>query len=229
MVGSARYSETEWFLEIIVGAMMLTTLFTRLSLSQDFQPATQMKGTRNRELWTGGVVAQHDGTTSFNTNIWMGGVRFGRVLTYPHGPGWLRGTLQWDFDVIPLFIVFNLQRAYGVEFDPIVGRWNFSPRGRWVPYFEIAGGIVYTNTHVPPGQTSNFNVAPKIGLGWQIFRNGQRSIDIGLNLWHLSNAWTAPRNPSVNGIQLTLGYHWFKPKNQPGVNRTSAGKDDKGP
>jgi hypothetical protein len=226
MVGSARYSETEWFLEIIVGAMMLTTLFTRLSLSQDFQPATQMKGTRNRELWIGGVAAQHDGTTSFNTNILMGGARFGRVLTYPHGPGWLRGTLQWDFDVIPLFIVFNVQKAYGVEFDPIVGRWNFNSRGKSALYFEIAGGLVYTNTHIPPGQTSNFNVVPKIAFGWQIFRAGERSIDIGLNAWHLSNAWTGPRNPSANGIQLTLGYHWFKPKNRSAADRTNAGKDD---
>src|SRR5215472_16087367 len=164
MVGSARYSETEWFLEIIVGAMILVTLFTRLSLSQDFPPPTQMKGTRNRELWMGGVVAQHDGMTSFNTNIWMAGVRFGRVLTNPHGPGWLRGTLQWDFNVIPLLIVFNLERAYGAEFDRIVSRWNFNRRGRSAPYFEVAGGLVLTTRRIPPGPTSNFNVVPKIGF-----------------------------------------------------------------
>jgi hypothetical protein len=228
MVGS-RYSETEGFLQVIAGAMMLTTLFSCLSSSQDFQPPTQMKGTRNTEVWIGAVAAQHDRTTAFNTNIWMGGARFGRILTSAHGPGWLRGTLQWDIDVIPLFIVSNLQKAYGAEFDPIVGRWNFNRRGQSVPYFEIAGGLVFTNTHVPPGPTSNFNVVPKIGFGWQIFRDGQRSIDVGLNVWHLSNAWTAPRNPSANGIQLTLGYHWFRPKNQPAANRTNPGEDDKGP
>ena len=208
--------------------MMLTTLFSHLSLSQELPLPTQMKVTRNRELWMGGVVAQHDGTTSFNTNIWMAGARFGRILTNPHGPGWLRGTLQWDFNVIPLFIVFNLERAYGVEFDPIVGRWNFSKRGQSVPYLEMAGGLVLTSRHIPPGQTSNFNVVPKIGFGWQIFRDRQRSIDVGLNVWHLSNAWTAPRNPSVNGFQLTVGYHWFKPKNQPATNRTRRGEDGTG-
>jgi len=88
---------------------------------------------------------------------------------------------------------------------------------------------VYTNRHIPPGQTSNFNVVPKIGLGWQIFHDRLRSVDVGLNLWHLSNAWTAPRNPSANGIQLTLGYHWFELKNQPGVNRTNRGTDYTGP
>jgi hypothetical protein len=195
--------------------MILTALLPCMSAGQAFRSATQLKGTDDAEIWAGGVAAQHDGTTSFNTDIWMAGARLGRILTAPHGPGWLRGTLQWNFDVIPLFIVSNLQTAYGAEFDPIVGRWNFNHRGQTAPYLELAGGFVYTSAKIPPGQTSHFNVVPKIGFGWQIFTRPQRSIDVGLHAWHLSNAWTASRNPSANGIQLTIGYHWFRLKNQP--------------
>ena len=203
---------TRGLLQVITGAI-LTLLIPAISAGQEFQAATQVKGTDDMEMWAGGVAAQHDGTTAFNTDIWMVGARFGRILSAPHGPGWLRGTLQWDFDLIPLFVVSNLQTAYGAEVDPIVGRWNFNHRGWTVPYFELAGGLVFTNSNIPPGQTSNFNVVPSIGLGWQIFRREQHAFDIGVHAWHLSNAWTAPRNPSANGILLTIGYHWFKVQN----------------
>jgi hypothetical protein len=202
-------------LQVITDAMILAVFFPCIATGQGFVSPAQVKGTDDAEIWAGWVAAQHDGTTSFNTDIWMGGVCFGRILTAPHGPGWLRGTLQWNFDVIPLFIVSNLETAFGAEFDPIVGRWNFNHRGRTAPYLELAGGVVYTSVKIPPGQTSHFNVVPKIGFGWQVFTRPQRSIDVGLHAWHLSNAWTASRNPSANGIQLTIGYHWLRLKNQP--------------
>jgi hypothetical protein len=114
--------------------------------------------------------------------------------------------------VIPLFVATNLQTAYGAEIDPIVGRWNFSNSRRGATYFEMAGGIVYTNQKIPPGDTSRFNVVPSFGFGWQFFRREQQSLDVGVHAWHLSNAWTAARNPSSNGIMITIGYHWFAPK-----------------
>lgn len=189
----------------------LSVLSSGILSGQDFVAPTQIKGTKDTQIWVGGVAAQHDGTITFNTDVWMAGVCFGRVLTAAHGPGWLRGTLQWDIDLIPLLVFTNLQTAYGAEIDPIVGRWNFQRKGRTAPYFEMAGGIALTNTKIPPGDTSKFNVVPKVGFGWQVFRHAQRSIDVGVRAWHLSNAWTAPRNPSANGIQLTLGFHWFGP------------------
>lgn len=54
--------------------MMLTSCHV---FAQEFMAPTQVKGTDNAELWLGGVVAQHDGITVFNTEIWTGGVRFG--------------------------------------------------------------------------------------------------------------------------------------------------------
>jgi hypothetical protein len=179
--------------------------------AQDFVAPNQIKGTSDSEIWAGGVPAQHDGSTTFNLDFLMAGARFGRVLTAAHGRNWMRGTLQWDFDVIPLFVVTNLQSAYGAEIDPIVGRWNFQHHGRNAPYFEMAGGIAFTNTKIPPGDTSKINVVPSFGFGWQFFCHTQRSLDVSLHAWHLSNAWTAPRNPSANGLLFAVGYHWFGP------------------
>jgi Lipid A 3-O-deacylase (PagL) len=190
--------------------IVLAMLFSYVAQGQGFQSPTQLKGTLDAEVWGGAVVAQHDGSTAFNEDIWMGGARLGRMLTAPHGPGWLRGALEWDWGVVPVFVITNLQTAYGFELDPVIGRWNFRRNGRTAPYFEMAGGVVFTNSNVPPGDTSTFNIVPKFGFGWQIFTRPQRSLDVGLYAWHLSNAWTARRNPSVNGLQLTIGYHWFR-------------------
>lgn len=208
------------FLTIAIAALMLGP---GMLFGQDFISPVQAKGTKDVELWTGAVAAQHDGSTTFNTDIWMAGARFGHVLTGPHGSGWLRGTLQWDFDVIPIFVVTNLQTAYGAEFDPISLRWNFNHKGRTAPYFEMAGGAVLTTAKVPIGDTSKINFVPKVGFGWQFFRHGQRSIDVGIDAWHLSNARTAPRNPSANGILITIGYHWFKPTIQSATRQDNRG------
>jgi len=206
---------TSGILQFVVVAITFIVASCAL-FAQDLLPPTQVKGTHDVELWTGALVAQHDGSTTFNTDVWMAGARFGHVLTAPHGPGWLRGTLQWNMDVIPVLIFTNLQTAYGAEFDPIVLRWNFDHRGRIAPsYFEMAGGIAYTTSKIPPGDTSRWNVVPKFGVGWQIYRGEQRSVDVGIRAWHLSNAWTAARNPSANGILLSIGYHWYRSRNLP--------------
>jgi hypothetical protein len=198
-------------------AVGITLIVLSLGLhGQELVSPTQTKGTHDVELWTGALVAQHDGSTTFNSEVWMAGASFGHILTTPHASGWLRGTLQWNFDVIPVLVFTNLQTAYGAEFDPIVLRWNFSHQGRIAPsYFEAAGGIAYTTSKVPPGDTSRWNVVPKAGVGWHIYRGERRSIDLGIRAWHLSNAWTAPRNPSSNGILLAIGYHWFRMRNPP--------------
>lgn len=203
------------YLRLLGSALVSILILSCVLCGQDAATPMRIKGTADAEVWVGGVAAQHDGTTTFNTEVWMAGTRFGKILTAPHGPGWLRGTLQWSVDLIPLFIVSNLETAYGAGINPIVGRWNFIYHGRTAPYVELAGGVVFTNSNIPPGPTSKFNVVPSVGFGWQILRRSQRSIDLGVHAWHLSNAWTAPRNPSANGIQITIGYHWFRSKGMP--------------
>jgi hypothetical protein len=221
MVERGRHPKTRGFLKVFITTIMLTTLLCGITAAQQSQVPVLFKGTEDAAIWFGLVPAQHDGSTSFNTDFWMGGVRFGRVLTAAHGPGWLRGSLQWNINAVPLFIISNLQRTYGAEIDPLVWRWNFKPRGTTAPYFEMAAGIAATHSKVPVGDTSQFNIVPKIGFGWQIFRRAQNSIDLGIYAWHLSNAWTAPRNPSANGIQLTIGYHWYKTQNAATANAVS--------
>ena len=210
--------------QTIAIAMLIALLAAATLSAQNFVAPTQTKGAKDIEVWSGLVVAQHDGSTAFNNDFWMAGLRFGHVMTAVHGSGWRRGSLQWDFDLMPVFVVSNLQSAHGFEINPIVARWNFASSGRVASYFEMSGGFAFTNMKIPPGDTSKFNFVGSIGYGWQIFRHQQRAIDVGVHAWHLSNAWTAPRNPSANGIQVTLGYHWYGVRPQRSAN--SAGESE---
>jgi hypothetical protein len=210
-------------LQRIAIAIMSTLLAAATLRAQNFVAPTQTKGAKDTEVWSGMVIAQHDSSTDFNNEFWMAGVRFGRVLTAAHGSGWFRGNLQWDANVVPVFVVSNLQSAYGFEVDPLVWRWNLARQGRTASYFEVSGGLSFTNTRIPPGDTSKINFVGGVGYGWQFFRRRQRAIDLGVHAWHLSNAYTAPQNPSANGIQVTIGYHWYgvkAPRNAAGANQT---------
>ena len=206
---------------VATAATAYTVFCSSLLLGQGFELPIEQKGTINAEVWTAGTIAQHDSSTAFDTWLWTSGARFGRILTTAHGPGWLRGALQWDFGLGPIAVFSPAQTAYGFELDPIIGRWNFVRDGKTTPYFEMAGGVAFTNANVPPGDTSSINIAARAGVGWQIFTGPRRSFDVGLSAWHLSNAWTGHSNPSANGLQVLVGYHWFLKPRQQGENGAS--------
>jgi hypothetical protein len=73
----------------------------------------------------------------------------------------------------------------------------------------VAGGI-FTTDDVPPGKTSTFNFELAVGPGLQIAARERQAVDIGLRFRHYSNAGLGANNPSFNGLQFQLGYHWFK-------------------
>ena len=60
------------------------------------------------EVWTGagGDPIGTPGVTLGNS-IWNLGVRYGWVLTDPHGPGFLRGRFEYAVDAIPALMVFQ--------------------------------------------------------------------------------------------------------------------------
>ena len=90
-------------------------------------------------------------------------------------------------------------------------RWNSSLRtSRVAPYIELAGGAIRTNTNLPTGNTSNFNFTARGGGGIQIFMKPRRSVDIACRWSHISNANLGVKNPEFNGIQVSVGYHWFR-------------------
>jgi hypothetical protein len=109
----------------------------------------------------------------------------------------------------------------GASITPVIFRWNFATRSRRVqPWFQAAGGLVYTTHKFPPdvlvphgtpGGTSVFNFSPQGGAGLRYFVRPKRSIDLGINGVHISSASLGDHNPGVNAsVQVEIGYTFWK-------------------
>ena len=158
------------------------------------------------QLWTGGGHSVAGGTS--DTSVWNVGLRYGWILTRPHGPGFLKGRFEYALDAVPAFVVFQpANTAYGAGFNPLNLKWNFATRGRIVPYFELSGGTLFTNHDVPTGANSvNFTSAAALGTH---FLGDSRNWSVELRYMHISNAGLADRNSGINTVQVRLGIGKF--------------------
>jgi len=115
----------------------------------------------------------------------------------------------------------------GVSLTPVIFRWNFlTGSRRFQPWFQGAGGVIYTTHKFPPnvlstptvngvpgidGGTCVWNFSPQGGGGFHYFFRSKRSIDVGVNGVHISSASLGDRNPGVNAsIQVQVGYTFWK-------------------
>ena len=102
------------------------------------------------------------------------GVHAGRVLTNNYGSGLLRGNFEYAVELFPYWqsftprfprvtcaqqansAVINCSQPYtvggtfnGASITPIILRWNFAPHGRFTPWLQGAGGVLWTNHKYP--------------------------------------------------------------------------------
>ncbi len=122
-------------------------------------------------VFFGGGVGLSDRSDFTFTNA---GVRLGKVLTDPHGPGFLRGQFEYAGELLPYWqsftprpserptkysfdgqngsvvLPYNGGTFSGVSITPIVLRWDFQPGKHLVPYVQAAGGLLWTNHKFPP-------------------------------------------------------------------------------
>jgi Lipid A 3-O-deacylase (PagL) len=161
-------------------------------------------------VWAAGATGEENTNSFSEAQILSAGFFAGKVLTGEIGSGWRRGRFEYGVDVIPLFRQFQPQSIYGGGFEPVILRWNSSLHtARVAPYIELAGGAIRTNTNFPAGDTSNFNFTARGGGGLQLSAKSHHALDIGCRWSHISNANLGTRNTEFNGIQVSLGYHWF--------------------
>jgi hypothetical protein len=154
------------------------------------------------QLWTGGGHSVSGGTA--NTGVWNVGLRYGWILTRPHGPGFLEGRFEYAVDAVPVFLVFQpANTAFGAGINPLNLKWNFATRGHVVPYFELSGGTLFTNHDVPTG-TSRVNFTSGVALGTRFLRD-QRNWSVELRYMHISNAGLSSSNRGINTLQLRVG------------------------
>jgi len=163
-------------------------------------------GGRELQLWTGGGPSVPGGIS--NTGVWNVGLRYGWILTRPHGPGFLKGRFEYAVDAVPVFVVFQrYDTAYGAGVNPLGLKWDFASRGRVEPYLELNGGTLFTNHDVPAG-TSAVNFTSAAAFGVHLLGN-KYSWTLEARYMHISNAGLAAPNPGINTVQVRLGIGKF--------------------
>ena len=172
--------------------------------------------------------------------VWLG-AEVGKPITPVLHAGILSGQFELAGNVIPFWQSYTpaphlqtfiyLGKTYtepvgggtytGASLTPVIFRWNFLSRSRrFQPWFQGAGGLIYTTHKYPPdvlvphgtgGATSVWNFSPQGGVGMHYFTRDKRSIDFGINAVHISSASLGDHNPGVNAsLQVQVGYSWWK-------------------
>jgi len=175
-------------------------------------PADDPVQTLRTPGWNKGVFV--GGSTSFantpSAQTFLAGARFGRVFTHELGKNALRGSFEMALDVIPInefWIGGNAQYAGAI--NPFIAKWNFTGGKTVSPYLAAVGGVVFSSSNLPPGNTSQVNFTSGLELGAQWFRQAKNSIDFAVKIYHLSNASIGTKNPGINGaVQFMVGYTW---------------------
>ena len=180
--------------------------------------------------------------------FFMVGIHAGKVLTPNVGPGILRGNFEYAAEFFPFWQSYTpkFQRATcvvnsgtficsplytvggtftGITLTPAIFRWNFAGKGRFTPWAQAAGGVLWTNHKYPAygglplnivndgpnADASVWNFTPQGGIGVHYFIHPNRSLDLSANGIHISSASLGDRNPGVNAsVQFSLGYTWWK-------------------
>jgi lipid A 3-O-deacylase len=209
-------------------------------------PVAQVRSDRSWEYgpfidWGSGV-----GSRSDYKFLWAG-YELSKILTPVVHAGFLSGQFQYGGSIIPLWQGytppphtveitcigpsgayqcpwgFGGGTFYGVSVEPVIFRWNFLSRSKkFQPWFQAAGGLIYTTHKFPPnynsdpalgidGGTCVWNFSPQGGGGVHYFFRDKRSIDLNVNGVHISSASLGDRNPGVNAsVQVQVGYTFWR-------------------
>jgi lipid A 3-O-deacylase len=175
-----------------------------------FSQSGPQQGSTEIQVWTSGGHSVAGGRGS--TGVWNAGLRYGWVLTSPHGPRILKGNFEYAIDAVPAWLIFQpANTAYGVGLNPLNLKWNFYSKGRVVPYAELSGGVLFTN-HDVPTRTSSVNFTPSAAFGAHFFRD-QWAWTVEARYLHISNAGLERLNPGINAFEIRLGVGKFsRPK-----------------
>ncbi|HUI53200.1 MAG TPA: acyloxyacyl hydrolase [Terriglobales bacterium] len=162
---------------------------------------------RELQVWTGGGHGIN-GSQS-NTGVWNLGLRYGLILTAPHGPGFLKGQLEYAFDVVPAWLVIQkTDTVYGGGVNPFAFKWILSQPKKVKPFFEIEGGTLFTTKEVPEN-TSQINFTSSGALGMHIL--GEKyNWTAEVRFMHISNAGMTTPNPGINTVQVRIGWGMFR-------------------
>ena len=181
----------------------------------------------------GTAIADHisnvSGRSPATLNFAHAGVRFGKVVNSTHGVGFLENRFEIASEFAPLWqAVYPKQQlnfkspsgnlidpgfgytTRGVSLTPLQLRLDFVKGQHFVPWVQIACGVLWTTRDFPLIKTASINFMPQAGVGAHLFTRRHQSIDFAADAVHISNGDTADNNPGVNvTFQASIGYSWW--------------------
>jgi Lipid A 3-O-deacylase (PagL) len=158
-------------------------------------------------VWTGGGHGINGSQSG--TGVWNLGLRYGLLLTAPWGPGFMRGQMEYAFDVVPVWVIAQkTDNVYGASIDPFAFKWILSQPKKVRPFFQIEGGALFTAREVPEG-TSQINFTTSGGIGAH-FLGEKHNFSVEVRFQHISNAGMTNPNPGINTMQVRIGFGAFR-------------------
>lgn len=239
-------TRSAWFLlfVLVAGTLMARSEAAASSPSQtdDSNPVAHVRDAHSFEWGPFINYGNGLGHDRSSYRFLSGGVQFGKPMFPVVHAGILSGQFELNGNIMPLWQAYTPAPHYetfsfpgqtpyvapvgggtyrGVSITPVIFRWNFlTSSRRFQPWFQGAGGLIYTTHKFPPtqlvpkgtpGGTSVWNFSPQGGAGIHYFVRPRRSIDLGVNVVHISSASLGDRNPGVNAsIQIQVGYTYWK-------------------
>jgi lipid A 3-O-deacylase len=223
------------------GEAVDTLVYSWMLSTPPDSPVSEVRKERNWEYAPFVNYGNGIGGDRSNYHFFSLGFEAGKILTPPIHAGILSGQFQLAVNVMPFWQAYtpapHVQTFVyqgviyrepvgggtytGASLTPVIFRWNFLTHSKRVqPWFQAAGGLVYTTHKFPPdvlvphgtpGATSVWNFSPQGGVGVHYFTRPKRSIDLGVNAVHISSASLGDHNPGVNAsIQVQVGYTFWR-------------------
>lgn len=164
----------------------------------------------------GGTLGYAQGTTavgngpSANRSAVFVMPRLGVVLTDPLGSSWWQGNVE--FLVQPLFARFTQPFAAEAAGGSFLLKYNFLSFGRWVPFWDVGAGMIWTNLAPRiPEQSTQYEFVLETGPGVHYFMTDRITLTMGVRLHHISNANLGDRNTGINTVLPYVGLSFFTP------------------
>ena len=227
----------KFLLLVVVALCAGASALAQDSKHGDDSPVSQVRNERGWEFGPFANFGNGIGGDRSQYRFFAIGGQAGKVLTRPLHVGILSGQFEYGVNFMPFWQAYTPApheqtfvyqgQTYtfpvgggtftGASLTPVIFRWNFLTRSsRIQPWFQGAGGLIYTTHKFPPdilephgtpGGTSVWNFSPQGGIGIHYFTAPKRSIDFGVNAVHISSASLGDHNPGVNALwQVQVGY-----------------------
>ena len=136
--------------------------------------------------------------------------RVGRVLTSEIGNGLFAGNLELLLE--PLYAHYFKPFGATAAGGSLVFKYNFLSFGRWMPYWDLGLGMLWTNLAPDiPEQSTQFNFVVESGPGVDYFVTEKVAVMLGARFHHISNAELGERNHGLNSVLAYAGVSVFLP------------------